>query len=201
MAFSISSLLFPNDFSDCLYWNWVRYFTTFQSSQMWLFRRGVFIFSPSSVVHLLSATYSCPKVNVPFPMSIITLSKVFPWLLWIVTAQASFIGYWVKEPIVSFSIAPFCWLNLYLYISHVCGDTLTLFPLCVFVIIRCLFILIIFPMVPFTHLLKWSFATNIIWAPFFSFKKSSVGKEVASNSPHMVPLKSYCFSFIWPSFF
>jgi len=52
---------------------------------------------PSSERQRERATYTCPWVKAA-RASMITLSKVSPWLLWMVNAQASFRGYWVKVP-------------------------------------------------------------------------------------------------------
>ena len=52
---------------------------------------------PSSVRQRESATYTCPKVKAD-AASMITLSNVSPWLLWIVTAHAARRGYCEKVP-------------------------------------------------------------------------------------------------------
>ena len=47
---------------------------------------------PDNVVHLLKATYTCPAANA-CPASIIAFSKVNPWLLCMVIAQANLNAY------------------------------------------------------------------------------------------------------------
>ena len=56
---------------------------------------GRFSTSPASDVQRLSATYSWPVENMPPVRSTISRSSVWPWLLWIVIAQASLNGSWV----------------------------------------------------------------------------------------------------------
>src|SRR3989344_5408639 len=87
-------------------------FSTLLSTKISSLRIGVFILIPSSVLHLLSATYNCPCAKAPLPTSIITLSNVLPWLLWIVIAQARRNGNWVKSPTSSCKISPLCSSNL-----------------------------------------------------------------------------------------
>ena len=62
--------------------------------------------SPSRLVQRESATYSWPLAKVPPVRSTTTRSRVWPWDLWMVIAQASFIGSWVKVPITWWTSSP-----------------------------------------------------------------------------------------------
>ena len=53
--------------------------------------------SPSKVRQRLRATYTWPKAKAA-SASIMARSKVSPWLLWMVIAQAGRSGYWLKLP-------------------------------------------------------------------------------------------------------
>ena len=55
-------------------------------------------------------------------------SKVKPWLLWIVIAQAVFSGYWLKEPAIV-SVISFVFSSIvYFTFVHVSRSTVISFP-------------------------------------------------------------------------